>query len=102
MIKSKLSTAEDSIRAALVYALENKKDKYVSKLFNLYNVVRDVKHSVTESDYVFTINTGKGYPSMETSQETIDWLNNYGLGTTSNLTFNSSPDIISFGQNEKV
>lgn len=106
MIKSKLTTAEDSIRAALIYALENKKDQYVSKLFNLYNTVRDVKKSVTESDYVFNLTGldnigGSGtaydsisYPSSATP-ETIDWLNSYGK-TNINISSNSSPDIISF------
>jgi hypothetical protein len=94
MIKSKLSEAEDSVRAALVYALENKKDKHVSKLFDLYNSVRTVKNSVGESDFVFTINTA-GNPYMETTPETIDWLNNYS-SAKSDLTFNNNPDIITF------
>jgi len=92
MISSKLATAEDAIRSALIYALEKKRDKSVPKLFNLLNDIISLKEE--NNDYVFSVNTDNipGYPDMMTSQETIDYLNNLG-----DIKINS-PDVISFGK----
>lgn len=93
MISSKLATAEEAIRSALIYALEKRRDNFVPQLFELLNKVKEVKEF--NNDYVFSLNTDgvPGYPDMTTSQETIDYLNNLGnIKITSN-----SPDVISFG-----
>ena len=93
MISSKLATAEENVRAALIYALEKKRDKFVPKLFELLNKIQEVKES--NNDYVFSLNTEgvPGYPDMNTTQDTVDYLNRIG-----NISINTaSPDVISFG-----
>jgi hypothetical protein len=94
MISSKLATAEEAVRAALIYALEKKRDNFVPQLFDLLNKVREVKES--NNDYVFSLNTNNipGYSDMTTTPETIDYLN--GLGNIKISTTNSS-DVITFG-----
>lgn len=93
MISSKLATAEEAIRSALIYALEKRRDNFVPQLFELLNKVKEVKES--NNDYVFSLNTDNvvGYPDMITTQETVDYIN--GLGNIK-ITSNS-PDVISFG-----
>lgn len=94
MISSKLATAEDAIRSALIYALEKKRDKSVPKLFNLLNDIISLKEE--NNDYVFSLNTHNipGYADMTTSQETIDYLNNIG---NIKITSTETNDVISFG-----
>ena len=96
MISSKLASAEDNIRSALIYALENKRDNIVPKLFELLNTIVTLKNE--NNDYVFSLNTNgvPGYPDMITSQETIDFLNQ--KIPSGDIMINSKNDnVISFG-----
>ena len=94
MISSKLATAEDAVREALIYALEKKRYKSVHELFQLLDTIVTLKNS--NNDYVFSLNTDNipGYPDMVTSQETVDYLNNLG---NIKITSTNTDDVISFG-----
>jgi len=94
MISSKLATAEDAVREALIYALEKKRYKSLNDLFQLLDTIVTLKNS--NNDYVFSLNTDNvpGYSDMSTSEETVDYLNNLG---NIKITSTNNNDVISFG-----
>jgi len=82
-IKSHLETAEDAVRQALINALAEGEDHYLTDLFNLMNDVRKINKKVSNT-IRYTDNT---------TQWAKDW-SEYNFNLSSDYLNN--PDIIKF------
>jgi hypothetical protein len=83
-IKAHLETAEDAVRQALINALAEGEDQYLTELFNLLTQVRATEKKINRTKYNFNL-----------SSEYFDLPN-------SNINIGNSPDVIQFPTSENV
>ena len=106
-VQSQLQTAEEAIRQALINALAEGEDQYLTDLFNLLNSVRNMNKKVSNT-IRYTDNTTQWAKdwSEYNFNLTSDYLNRPGgdLDAMDNINFGGnisvntdSPDVISFG-----
>ena len=106
-VQSQLQTAEEAIRQALINALAEGEDQYLTDLFNLLNSVRNMNKKVSNT-IRYTDNTTQWAKdwSEYNFNLTSDYLNRPGgdLDAMDNIDFGgnisvntNSPDVISFG-----
>ena len=106
-VQSQLQTAEEAIRQALINALAEGEDQYLTELFNLLNSVRNMNKKVSNT-IRYTDNTTQWAKdwSEYNFNLTSDYLNRPGgdLDAMDNIDFGgnisvntNSPDVISFG-----
>ena len=74
-VQSQLQTAEESVRQALINALAEGEDQYLTGLFNLLNDVRKLNKKVSNT--------------IRTTDNTLDWAKRY-----SEYNFNLSSDYL--------
>ena len=74
-VQSQLQTAEESVRQALINALAEGEDQYLTDLFNLLNDVRKLNKKVSNT--------------IRTTDNTLDWAKRY-----SEYNFNLSSDYL--------
>ena len=100
-IKSHLETAEEAVRQALINALAEGEDHYLTDLFNILNSVRKMNKKVGNT-IRYTDNTTQWAKDWSEYNFNLssDYLNRPGrdLDAMDNIRINSdSPDVISFG-----
>ena len=105
-VQSQLQTAEEAVRQALINALAEGEDQYLTDLFNLLNSVRNMNKKVSNT-IRYTDNTTQWAKdwSEYNFNLTSDYLNRPGgdLDAMDNINFGgdtiintNSPDVISF------
>ena len=88
-VQSQLQTAEEAVRQALINALAEGEDQYLTDLFNLLNTVRDMNKKVSNT--------------IRYADNTLDWAKKY-----SEYNFNlssdylNSPDVIKFPKKDDI
>ena len=70
-VKSQLEKAEKAVRQALISALAEGEDEYLTELFNTLNSVGDLKKKV-DNTIRFTDNTEEYYDKLSTTDLNID------------------------------
>ena len=88
-IKSHLETAEDAVRQALINALAEGEDQYLTDLFNILNAVRKLNKKVGNT-IRFT---------DKTTQWAKDW-SEYNFNLSSDYL--NSPDVIKFPSKDDI
>ncbi|AOV61884.1 hypothetical protein BOW91_gp062 [Synechococcus phage S-WAM2] len=96
-----MQTAEEAVRQALINALAEGEDQYLTDLFNLLNSVRNMNKKVSNT-ISYTDNTTQWAKdwSEYNFNLTSDYLNRPGgdLDAMDNIRIDTnSPDVISFG-----
>lgn len=91
-IKSHLETAEDAVRQALINALAEGEDQYLTDLFNLLNEVRRLNKKVSNT--------------IRYADNTLDWAkkySEYNFNLSSDyLNSPDSPDVIKFPTKDDI
>ena len=99
-VQSQLQTAEEAVRQALINALAEGEDQYLTDLFNLLNTVRDMNKKVSNT--------------IRYSDNTLDWAKKYSeynfnlnsdyLSGFDNITIGTgeSPDVIKFPTRDEI
>jgi hypothetical protein len=88
-VQSQLQTAEEAVRQALINALAEGEDQYLTELFNTLNAVRKLNKKVANT--------------IRYADNTLDWAKKY-----SEYNFNlssdylSSPDVIRFPTKDDI
>jgi hypothetical protein len=88
-VQSQLQTAEEAVRQALINALAEGEDQYLTELFNTLNAVRNLNKKVANT--------------IRYADNTLDWAKKY-----SEYNFNlssdylSSPDVIRFPTKDDI
>lgn len=93
-VQSQLQTAEEAVRQALINALAEGEDQYLTDLFNLLNTVRDMNKKVSNT-IRYTDNTtqwAKDWSeyNFNLNSDYLSSIDNIAIGTT------DSPDVIKF------
>ena len=88
-VQSQLQTAEEAVRQALINALAEGEDQYLTDLFNLLNSVRDMNRKVSNT-IRFT---------DKTTQWAKDW-SEYNFNLSSDYL--NSPDVIKFPTKDDI
>ena len=100
-VQSQLQTAEEAVRQALINALAEGEDQYLTDLFNLLNSVRNMNKKVSNT-IRYTDNTTQWAKDWSEYNFNLssDYLNRPGgdLDAMDNISINTNnPDVISFG-----
>jgi len=111
-MQSHLETAEESVRQALINALAEGDDSYLSELFDLLNTVRNLKNKINNTisftdntsqwerdkvEYNFSLNSS--YLHNDRIGGDLDALDDIGFGAAGTVPIPNgiSEDVISFG-----
>ena len=110
-VTSQLEKAEEAIRQALINALAEGEDEYLSELFDTLNSVRDLRTKINNTirfsdnteDYYdrlndpnFSFNLSSPYLSSLKIGKDMDLMDNLDFGSAGSVTLGNSPDVISF------
>jgi hypothetical protein len=111
-MQSHLETAEESVRQALINALAEGDDSYLSELFDLLNTVRNLKNKINntisftdntsqwERDKVeYNFNLNSSYLHNDRIGGDLDALDDIGFGAAGTVPIPNGigEDVISFG-----
>ena len=88
-VQSQLQTAEEAVRQALINALAEGEDQYLTELFNILNAVRKLNKKVSNT-IRFT---------DKTTQWAKDW-SEYNFNLSSDYL--NSPDVIKFPTKDDI
>lgn len=111
-MQSHLETAEESVRQALINALAEGDDSYLSELFDLLNTVRNLKNKINNTisftdntsqwerdkvEYNFSLNSS--YLHNDRIGGDLDALDDIGFGAAGTVPIPNGigEDVISFG-----
>ena len=110
-VTSQLEKAEEAIRQALINALAEGEDEYLTELFDSLNSVRDLRTKINNTirfsdnteDYYdrlndpnFSFNLSSPYLSSLKIGKDLDLMDNVDFGAAGSVTLGNSPDVISF------
>ena len=110
-VTSQLEKAEEAIRQALINALAEGEDEYLSELFDTLNSVRDLRTKINNTirfsdnteDYYdrlndpnYSFNLSSPYLSSLKIGKDMDLMDNLDFGSAGSVTLGNSPDVISF------
>jgi hypothetical protein len=110
-VTSQLEKAEEAIRQALINALAEGEDEYLSELFDTLNSVRDLRTKINNTirfsdnteDYYdrlndpnFSFNLSSPYLSSLKIGKDMDLMDDLDFGSAGSVTLGNSPDVISF------
>ena len=93
-VKSQLEKAEKAVRQALISALAEGEDEYLTELFNTLNSVRDLKKKV-DNTIRFTDNTEEYYDKLSTTDLNID-LSDLVISTKTGKDLDVLDNVIQF------
>ena len=93
-VKSQLEKAEKAVRQALISALAEGEDEYLTELFNTLNSVRDLKKKV-DITIRFTDNTEEYYDKLSTTDLNID-LSDLVISTKTGKDLDVLDNVIQF------
>ena len=97
-VKSQVQVAEEALRQALINALAEGDEEYLSELFTQYQSVSDLNRKVNEKitfdpNYSFSLSS----EYLNRPGGDLDAMDNIDFGSGS-ITLGNSPDVISFGE----
>jgi len=110
-VTSQLEKAEEAIRQALINALAEGEDEYLSELFDSLNSVRDLRTKINNTirfsdntedfydrlnDPNYSFNLSSPYLSSLKIGKDLDLMDNLDFGSAGSVTLGNSPDVISF------
>ena len=110
-VTSQLEKAEEAIRQALINALAEGEDEYLSELFDTLNSVRDLRTKINNTirfsdnteDYYdrlndpnYSFNLSSPYLSSLKIGKDMDLMDDLDFGSAGSVTLGNSPDVISF------
>ena len=110
-VTSQLEKAEEAIRQALINALAEGEDEYLSELFDSLSSIRDLKMKVSNTirfsdntedfydrlnDPNFSFNLSSPYLSSLKIGKDMDLMDDLDFGSAGSVTLGNSPDVISF------
>ena len=110
-VTSQLEKAEEAIRQALINALAEGEDEYLSELFESLSSVRDLRMKINNTirfsdnteDYYdrlndpnYSFNLSSPYLSSLKIGKDMDLMDNLDFGSAGSVTLGNSPDVISF------
>ena len=110
-VTSQLEKAEEAIRQALINALAEGEDEYLSELFDTLNSVRDLRTKINNTirfsdntedfydrlnDPNYSFNLSSPYLSSLKIGKDLDLMDNLDFGSAGSVTLGNSPDVISF------
>lgn len=110
-VTSQLEKAEEAIRQALINALAEGEDEYLSELFDTLNSVRDLRKKINNTirfsdnteDYYdrlndpnYSFNLSSPYLSSLKIGKDMDLMDDLDFGSAGSVTLGNSPDVISF------
>tara|TARA_B100000900_G_scaffold217795_2_gene184501 strand:- start:2908 stop:3213 length:306 start_codon:yes stop_codon:yes gene_type:complete len=93
-VKSQLEKAESAVRQALIAALAEGEDEYLTELFDTLNNVRDLKTKVNNT-IRFSDNTEEYYNKLSTPNLDID-LSDLVISTKTGKDLDVMDNVISF------
>ena len=93
-VKSQLEKAEKAVRQALISALAEGEDEYLTELFNTLNSVGDLKKKV-DNTIRFTDNTEEYYDKLSTTDLNID-LSDLVISTKTGKDLDVLDNVIQF------
>ena len=93
-VKSQLSKAEKAMRHALIAALAEGEDEYLTELFNTLNSVSDLKKKVNNT-IRFTDNTEEYYNKLSTTDYNFD-LSDLVISTKTGKDLDVLDNVIQF------
>ena len=93
-VKSQLSKAEKAMRQALISALEEGEDEYLTELFNTLNSVGDLKKKVNNT-IRFSDNVDEYYDKLSTTDFNID-LSDIVISTKAGKDLDVMDNVIEF------
>ena len=93
-VKSQLEKAESAVRQALIAALAEGEDEYLTELFDTLNNVRDLKTKVSNT-IRFSDNTEEYYDKLSTPNLDID-LSDLVISTKTGKDLDVMDNVISF------
>tara|TARA_B100000614_G_scaffold261100_1_gene289717 strand:+ start:3771 stop:4076 length:306 start_codon:yes stop_codon:yes gene_type:complete len=93
-VKSQLEKAESAVRQALIAALAEGEDEYLTELFDTLNNVRDLKTKVNNT-IRFSDNTEEYYDKLSTPNLDID-LSDLVISTKTGKDLDVMDNVISF------
>ena len=93
-VKSQLEKAEKAMRQALISALAEGEDEYLTELFNTLNSVGDLKKKV-DNTIRFTDNTEEYYDKLSTTDLNID-LSDLVISTKTGKDLDVLDNVIQF------
>jgi len=101
-VKSQVQAAEEALRQALINALAEGDEEYLSELFTQYQAVSDLNRKVNEKitfdpNYSFTLSSD--YLNNDRLGGDLDAMDNIDFGASGSVNIRSSfgNDVISFG-----
>ena len=101
-VKSQVQAAEEALRQALINALAEGDEEYLSELFTQYQAVSDLNRKVNEKitfdpNYSFTLSSD--YLNNDRLGGDLDAMDNIDFGAAGSVNIRSSfgNDVISFG-----
>ena len=110
-VTSQLEKAEEAIRQALINALAEGEDEYLSELFDTLSSVRDLRMKINNTirfsdntedfydrlnDPNYSFNLSSPYLSSLKIGKDLDLMDNLDFGSAGSVTLGNSPDVISF------
>ena len=110
-VTSQLEKAEEAIRQALINALAEGEDEYLSELFDSLSSVRDLRMKINNTirfsdntedfydrlnDPNYSFNLSSPYLSSLKIGKDLDLMDNLDFGSAGSVTLGNSPDVISF------
>ena len=93
-VKSQLEKVEKAVRQALISALAEGEDEYLTELFNTLNSVGDLKKKV-DNTIRFTDNTEEYYDKLSTTDLNID-LSDLDISTKTGKDLDVLDNVIQF------
>ena len=93
-VKSQLEKAEKAMRQALIGALAEGEDEYLTELFNTLNTVSDLKKKVNNT-IRFTDNTEEYYDKLSTTDYNFD-LSDLVISTKTGKDLDVLDNVIQF------
>ena len=110
-VTSQLEKAEEAIRQALINALAEGEDEYLSELFDTLSSVRDLRMKINNTirfsdntedfydrlnDSNYSFNLSSPYLSSLKIGKDMDLMDDLDFGSAGSVTLGNSPDVISF------